>query len=246
MRALLAVLLLAGCDTTFGLDTVKVSDATVDAFLPEHAVAYLPLDELVRGGTPDSGGQLATCTECPRKTTGRIGGAMEFSATNQLFKLEPRFNLETTAGFTAAFWIRLEAYPETSLSCAVQKVYGTAKLNSWQFCVDAGHLAHYILTSSSGEQDLLGPEVPLDTWHHIALVWDPPDNMRATLYLDGEVTSAQASTDIQYDGGSVTIGADIDDGAPILAPMGLIDDVRIYDVALTTNEIRMLASPPGP
>jgi len=76
-------------------------------------------------------------------------------------------------------------------------------------------------------------------WHHVGLVWD--GSYRA-LYVDGiEVAKDKnAQNPLNSTEGGLYIGAskDLD---PISFFIGLIDDVRIYNQALTADEIAILA-----
>ena len=77
-------------------------------------------------------------------------------------------------------------------------------------------------------------------WHHVGLVYDR-DSMHRHLYVDG--IEVAADTDIvpvfSCDGG-LYIGAG-KDFEPDSFYSGLIDDVRIYNVALTPEQITALA-----
>lgn len=77
-------------------------------------------------------------------------------------------------------------------------------------------------------------------WHHVGFIWD--DSYR-TLYVDGiEVAKdTRALTQaLMYSKGGLYIGAGKDLDATSFFS-GMIDDVRIYDIALTAEEIASLA-----
>jgi hypothetical protein len=74
-------------------------------------------------------------------------------------------------------------------------------------------------------------------WHHIGLIWD---GSHRTLYVDG----VAVAEDIQPGLESSLIGLYIGVGkdyAPNTFFSGLIDDVRIYDKALSPEQIAALA-----
>jgi len=240
VRALPLLVLLGGCNVALGLDEVKYEpvDASIDAAVPEHIVAWLPLDTINDKATPDLAAGAATCGECPRQATGKIDGAMEFTETSQAFRLPQRPALETTTAFTVSFWMNLQDPPMApGVSCAVQKLYGQTE-HSWQFCVDSTGMARYTV------QDMGVVSVTrlfsLDVWHHVALTWT---GVGINLYLDGATPTAGQAASVRFHGGPVTIGEDVPGGSPIFGPKGLIDDVRIYDVALSRAEIEVLAAP---
>ncbi|MHC4438656.1 MAG: LamG-like jellyroll fold domain-containing protein [Planctomycetota bacterium] len=76
-------------------------------------------------------------------------------------------------------------------------------------------------------------------WHHVGFVWD---GLYRTLYVDGTevATDATALAPLNFSNGGLYIGTNkiLDEGCFF---SGLIDDVRIYDVALTTEDIQVLA-----
>jgi hypothetical protein len=77
-------------------------------------------------------------------------------------------------------------------------------------------------------------------WHHIGLVYDRV-LMKRQLYVDG----VEVAADTDFIGGVQTTGGlYIGAGQALDASTffsGLIDDVRIYDVALTAEDIAVLA-----
>jgi len=77
-------------------------------------------------------------------------------------------------------------------------------------------------------------------WHHIGLVYDIV-TMRRHLYMDG----AEVAVDADFIGGvQTTSGLHLGAGQALDAGTffsGLIDDIRVYDVVLTTEEIADLA-----
>jgi N-acetylneuraminic acid mutarotase len=77
-------------------------------------------------------------------------------------------------------------------------------------------------------------------WHHVGLVYDL-DSLHRLLYVDGVLVAEDATvvSGMPSDGG-LYIGASKDLDAAFFFS-GLIDDVRIYDSALTAEEIAALA-----
>ena len=83
-------------------------------------------------------------------------------------------------------------------------------------------------------------EVADEQWHHVGLVYDSTA-MKRHLYVDG----AEVAVDDGFVAGvQSTAGLHIGAGQTLDTLTffsGLIDDVRIYDVALTAEEIAALA-----
>ncbi|MFH1716909.1 MAG: kelch repeat-containing protein [Planctomycetota bacterium] len=77
-------------------------------------------------------------------------------------------------------------------------------------------------------------------WHHVGLVYDL-DSLHRRLYIDGVLAAEDATvvSGVPSDGGlHIGTGRDLD---PASFFLGMIDDVRIYDVALNDEEVEALA-----
>ena len=83
---------------------------------------------------------------------------------------------------------------------------------------------------------------PSGQWHHLAFVQDGPAN-EGYFYIDGEVVMTGGAESCDTTGRPLFIGAagtDVDVAA-FEAFKGRIDDVRIYNYALSQLEIQYLA-----
>jgi hypothetical protein len=84
------------------------------------------------------------------------------------------------------------------------------------------------------EQDTDIMELPMEEWLHIALTWDAGNYV---VYVNGEVVSSGAYSGLSEIHPTADIGNDGSVG-PYESFAGLLDDVRLYDHALTGAEIR--------
>ncbi len=75
-------------------------------------------------------------------------------------------------------------------------------------------------------------------WHRIGLVWD---GSRRTLYVDGVVAAQDTQTAPAGSANGLFFGCGKAMGAGTFWS-GLIDDVRIYNVALSADKIKALAN----
>jgi hypothetical protein len=205
-------------------------------------VAWYKLDSLVQTTTPDATGNAdAVCARatCPAATpNGRIDGAFLFNGVDQLLHVASTPSLKTTRAFTVSVWLNRAA--GATNACIVNKSFGTNGNNSWQACVSAaGKLAFFSSSTASNDALPSDPVIATGGWHHVALWWN--GTTKAT-YIDGQRT-AHNDAMISFDDSDITIGADTD-GSTTVAPLnGELDDVRIYDPALSDAEIIALAAP---
>ncbi len=78
-------------------------------------------------------------------------------------------------------------------------------------------------------------------WHHVAFTFDDTNNTR-TLFLDGVAVASQSSSDsVNYAGATSTVIGRNGGGGTDHDFTGRIDEARIYNRALTSQEIAVLA-----
>ena len=170
---------------------------------------------------------------------GYLGGALEFDGVNDYvqtdFVLDPG---QTSFGTFA--WIKGGIPGQVIIS----QLDGNGTGEIW-LCADTlnGNLMTGLVPRKVGwitPQPLVSESVITDIqWHHVGFVWD--GSYRA-LYVDGiEVAKDKnAQNPLNNADGGLYIGVSKDlDAASFFS--GMIDDVRIYDKALSKEEIDLLA-----
>ena len=131
-------------------------------------------------------------------------------------------------------FIRVESYPTPQNYSRSQIV---TKQNSSQFFVDpSGYLKTWInngsMNSSNGQLNIM-------QWHYVAMTFDHNADVE-NIYIDGVLDSTHTQTGSMNVNGDVAIGAALDGYYHF---EGLIDQVRIYNRALTADEIVHLWNP---
>lgn len=256
MRGLWVVGLLAGCgrlgfDAAVGpgstgdggADGPGNGDAPGDTNVPGNLVAWYPLDDdfdLTRRARDLGGNNLdGTCslTSCPQRVPGRSGFAARFDGTGAFLEIAAAGTaLDFPAGFTIAAWVRPERRP-VDFEIIVSRPVGASSQNS--FTLDhesAGRIEYYSQPAST----LFGMSIlPLDTWSHVAISFD---GTWKRLYVNGNAEgSASNGTTPTYDMQNMLIGADSTSGVTDHFFRGGIDDVHVFDRALSSAEINALA-----
>jgi hypothetical protein len=234
LYAVLSLVALAGCDQVFGLD--RHADAGPDA--PSGPIAHLTMD-MVAGNTvaDDSGhGHDGTCTDCPTLVTGSPRNtALSFTGVQRI-EITAGGELETPTALSVTAWIRVRVVP-TGFGCPYSKRLGPADDNSWELCVAPS--LHLNLWTSRGATLVPTEVLELGRWYHTAFTWD---GALKTLYLDGaRISSGEGMID--FDGGTIELGAETDSGTVSVVFPGEIDDVSIYDRVLDAASIAALAAP---
>ena len=175
---------------------------------------------------------------------GKIDGALQFDGINDFMTTDFVLN-PGKVSFSATAWIQGGAMDQVIISQADIDLKGPIDFSStWSTWLGINSSDGRLMT---GLMDIVfGPlksesEITDGQWHHVGLVYDR-DNLCRFLYVDG-VEDARDTAPVapipSEDGGLFFgVGQNFDVGTFF---SGLIDDVRIYNVALSAEEIAALA-----
>jgi len=209
---------------------------------------YWKLDE--QSGSPftDSYGTTnGLCgTTCPTPTTaGNIGGAQIFDGTDNEINIPDDNTLEWTQtdSFSIELWVRFA----DGNSCDSVQVFvgrdGTSipgsSLHWWVGCDKTNKSARFFLMDNGGTDGGISgtTDITDGAWHHIVAVRDGGSG-KNFLYVDG--TEENNKDIVYYDDFSSSV--DLNIGWLNLSPYyhfkGYIDEVAIYNRALTPDEFR--------
>jgi hypothetical protein len=215
----------------------------VKADLTEGLVGYWPLD----GNAEDlsGNGNHGVIEGSVTPTTDRFGipdSAMNFpGSTSDYIDLGQPPMLLIKGAMTVAAWVRADTLTQNGRILAKQ---GPSSGRSWSIQLEsAGGFARFDVGINPTDRVRADSE-PLsfapDEWFHIAGVFRPGEAVE--LYINGELVNSEPTTiTTQWieNGLSVNIGRRPQPGTPW---EGDIDEVQIYNIALTTSEIQSLMS----
>lgn len=202
------------------------------------------------GGVIDQTGSGldAECTPvtCPTLVPGRVGMAVSFDGNNDILNTPDTDGLlQFETAFTVAYWARFEFPSAEQFAFMVGKRVSDETDNSFEFFYrndpPEDEQIVFAVESSGASNPYLFQEgaFPMG-WVHIAGSWD---GETYRMYVDGGFWSQTSDDDPpEYDSSPLTVGADVDNGAPRSFFPGSIDEVRIYDRALSDGEIAQLAA----
>jgi len=190
--------------------------------------------------------------DAPYPVSGKFGNAGRFDGINQYANMGSGFNF--TSSFTASVWIALDDYNWCGPDETSQHIIGTHDLatptgngRGWGIYWDCDGIA-WELTNSTGSSIVSygyvqpSPFPENGSWHHTVLVYDSTVPS-ATLYWDGiPVYSESGIENVPYylfnNGEPLTVNGL--PYAPGAGAPGKIDDVSVYNRALSLNEIQTL------
>jgi hypothetical protein len=192
-------------------------------------------------------GHTATIEGASWSTQGRYGGAMEFDASEEdVLKVPDSPELDFSEEFTLEAWVHPSG-EESSWAPIIAKQQGGGKgahryaywlHESWE---GANYPAGGFETSTEGQDREAGPSEHLSEnhWTHLAITFD---GAKLRLYVDGELVKDESTTGMaQLTEGDLQIGGSTEHGDFF---NGRIDEVRIYNRALSEQEVRPDVTPP--
>ena len=201
-------------------------------------VAYYPLNA---DATDASGNGLdGAILGDPQPIAGAIGGAMEFDGDGDTIEVAHDAGLDITGPISLSLWIRPDAEDpegqgiETAPMC--KALSGASPSWSWQVRYGWGSPQPYMaftFNTSPRAWAYLGQNLGQAEWHHIAC---SADSETLTAYLNGQPTESTPMGAITSSPTPVLIGSD-GWGSDWI---GGIDEVRIYNRALSPGEILFL------
>lgn len=190
-------------------------------------------DEASGSTTADSSGKgnAGTIANATRTTAGKFGGALTFNGTDAWVTVDDSASLDLTTGMTVEGWVNPSALSGSWRALAVKE---TATGLAWALypAGDGGFPSGHAFTAS--EQWARGTAVlPLDTWSHVATTYD---GTTIRVYVNGEQVGTKAQS-----GPLVTSTGPLRFGGDAIWPewfKGSLDEIRVYDHALTAAEIQ--------
>jgi RHS repeat-associated protein len=172
-------------------------------------------------------------------TSGKNGGALSYDGVDDRVVVPDSASLDLTDGMTLMAWVKPDALD--GWETVVLKEHEVEGLSYGLVAADGADAppAGYAPMGGIAESIVGSSLLPLDQWSHIAVTFD---EMAFRLFVDGFATSRQAPT-----GEMVAGTAPLSIGGEAAAEEwfdGVIDEVRIYDRALSKSEVRLEAGLP--
>jgi glucose/arabinose dehydrogenase len=176
-------------------------------------------------------GHIGSLSGATWTTAGKNGNALSFNGTNNLVSVADAADLDFSTGLTMEAWVR-----PTTLSgwrtVALKEAPGEALAYALYAHDNAPRPAGTLNTGGVDINVMGSAALPLSTWTHLAVTYD---GSNARLYVNGgQAGVLAASGDLRSTGNPLTIGGNNVWGEWFA---GQIDDLRIYNRALSAGEI---------
>jgi PKD repeat protein len=190
-------------------------------------------------------GNSGTITGATWTSAGRYGKALLFNGTNSLVTIKDTAFLHLGSALTLEAWVN-----PTTLASWKNLIYKPQGSTGISYVLQGASSSSQVpsLGMSICSANLMAPNpLPLNTWSHIAATYD---GTTARFYVNGTLVASQAQTGtITETTDALTIGGNSAYGENWA---GLIDEVRIYNRALSATEVQtdmqtaVVARPPAP
>jgi len=215
-------------------------------------VAWWKFDEGSGTIASDSSGNgnTGTLINGPTWTTGKIGGALSFDGVDDNVALGSPTTLDDITVKTITAWIKLDSFGGGGYGRIIDKEDCGTGTCAWLFSVDGdtnslAYLQHfttdYFLWSSSPTNSMT-----TGAWYHVAVIYDNSGASNDPIfYINGVLQTATeeltGSGTRKSDAANNAYIGNNAQGAQVVADFdGLIDDVRVYNRALSSQEILSL------
>lgn len=174
-------------------------------------------------------GRIAFLTNSPTWTNGVIGPALRFNGTSQMVKAES----QNLTNMTVACFLRRES----ANGCMIGRQEAAPFRHNYYLMIVSGKLLFGFYNGSTYPSLTYDATIPLNTWTHVAATTSVGV---ISIYVNGVMVTNSASngSPAPATGLSLGIGANVGQVTDYLG--GHIDDVRIYNRALTADEIKLL------
>lgn len=200
-------------------------------------VAYYPLN----GNANDASGNAlnGTINGIVTPTTDRFGNpnsAMSFPGNTSSFIQIADNPLLRPTSITISCWVNVAG---GGLNTFVQKALSPCINDGWFSGTESGNFRCYVSNSfTCGDQVSTSSAQINNVWKFIVFTVDVVADTR-NLYVDGVLVATGAFTStLQYDSNPVLLGAHLENGFLAFPLLGSLDDIKIYNTALTAAQVQ--------
>jgi hypothetical protein len=207
-----------------------------DVIQPQGLVSHWTLDETTGKIARDSIGGNDGNVQGARWVGGRVGGALSFDGMDDYVDCEANPAMAPEK-MTVAFWMFMEG--RTSYQYVLGKAKNIFSEQDYTFSTGSDGKLEFAFGEDAGRRVAVQSKgaLPLGQW---VLVVATRDGATASLYLNTQLESSAAYSFVPSSKDqSLRIGS-VGMPEPIGFFKGKIDDVRIYDKALSAEEIQAL------
>ena len=176
----------------------------------------------------------------PKLVPGKFGTALDLDGVGDTVEVPHHESLNMTTAVTMEMWVKVAAAGGDSNQAGIEK--GGWELGEYSLypVYGGGTLAQFNDLPEGCDDENIGQSIRHEKWRHLAGVWD---GEKISLYVDGLLDrSVDCKGELGTNVRSVYIGSR-NGGERFL--IATVDEVRVYNRALTVEEIKIDMETPG-
>lgn len=142
--------------------------------------------------------------------------------------------IDLGGSFTASAWVKLDGSNNLATDkTIVAKSNGTT---GYRFFITDSNILSFAVGTSASDRINSNTTIPNNVWHHVSVTYSSNE---ARLYIDGVLDKVQILNAPTPNGSDFSIGAIYVDKTNVIDYFkGDIDEIRIWNTALTNNQLR--------
>jgi hypothetical protein len=190
---------------------------------------------------PDGNGNLETEYEFNGTTYITFGYAPQlrfdrsiyFDGIDDYIDMDNNLSLNP-AGFTVSAWVKRDATNSGTVSIVSKRDGAFTK--GYDLRILNNNNIEIIWKNGSNQSLISNSALPYDEWHHVSAIYNGSE---VSIYIDGVLDNVEDKTSPVTTNESFQIGA-AGKNTPVQYFKGNLDEVRIWDVALSENQLRFI------
>jgi len=202
--------------------------------------AYYPLDGSANDGSGHGYNGTVVGNQIYADAPSGRGKAIQLNGTNDYLELPIGTLISSLTSTTVAAWVDF-----SNTGTGWERVFDLGTGTTNYMCLTprqgtTGAMTFAIMTTTVAEKRFVAPRTLGTGWHHVAVVMDSA-TMKVRVYLDGTVVASDTTTVLPKDLGKTTqnwLGRSQFTADGYFG--GMLDEVRIYNRALSDGEVRYL------
>ncbi len=174
-------------------------------------------------------------------TSGQVGSALDFDGMDDYVDIlyDSSLDIDASEGITLSVWVKLNSYPDSTHQGPIFGLFDSTGQGTKNYLAIGKSIYGNVIAwdqwpPSGGGITSIKPD--LDTWYHVAAV---EDSTHKAIYINGSLDVSDTTLET-YEGNlpdTIRIGCRADDWAPFYFD-GTIDEVVVYNIVLTEDEIQ--------
>jgi len=174
-----------------------------------------------------------TIIGAPEWVDGKFGKSLAFDGTGDTVEIPHDDSLNTTTALTMELWVKAPGGGEVKQAGIEKGIWAAGGYSLYPVYEGGTVVQFFDLPPACGDAAIKGPGIQDNEWHYIAGVWDGDT---ISLYIDGELeSSGGCGGTLKTNNQGLYIGSRVGNERFLTAT---VDEVRVYNRALTQSEIK--------